>query len=76
MYPASRPLFGTPDYSTPEPGLLCSAPVDVSRIGFLGLIVLIIAVVGIVNFLVSASARNHPDNPLAQAAIHFYGANP
>lgn len=49
---------------------------DLSRIGFLGLIVLIIAVVGLINFLVAAAARNHPDNPLAQAAIHFYGSNP
>jgi hypothetical protein len=49
---------------------------DVSRIGFIGLIILILAVVGIANFLVSAAARNHPDLPLAQAAVHFYGANP
>jgi hypothetical protein len=49
---------------------------DLSRLGFLGLIVLILAVVGAANFLVAAAARNHSDNPLAQAAVHFFGSNP
>lgn len=42
------------------------------RLGFLGLVVLIIAVTGAWTFLIGVAARNHPDNPLSQAAVHFW----
>lgn len=45
---------------------------NLDRLGLLGLIALIIAVTGIWSYLVRLGAAQHPDSPVAQAAIHFW----
>jgi hypothetical protein len=50
----------------------CKTHMSLDRLGFLGLVVLIIAVTGAWTFLIGVAARNHPDNPLSQAAVHFW----
>jgi hypothetical protein len=42
------------------------------KLGLLGFAALIIAIIGVWKFAVSTFAASHPDNSVAQAAIHFW----
>ena len=42
------------------------------KLGLLGFAALVIAIIGLWKFAVSTWASSHPDQPIAQAAIHFW----